>query len=743
MGWSVYYVATFIFYIDGFYYVEWSFKMKNEFIKPIDQYRREYDFKNIAIDDLTTFLAKQRGLDEAAARKYIESKIAPNGTFALKDPKVAYLRRKSNGDRVMEETTLLDYVNDKIEQNLIIAPNMTIYLRPEQKKSILAEYIQANMKLRKADKKLMFNHRMRKEYQQEAYFKTMQESRKVKNNSLSGMHASPSTIGYNKSSHSSLTSLCRCATSYANASNEKFLGGMRHYYAPTVLWNHILTSIRTCDHDLIDRVMKKYNLHYPSAKEMMDCIFYSTKHYWRSNVDMSRIENFVIKMTPAERAAFVYVGDFYHFDKYNESFVKEFLKEMSYMDTTPCPNAKEVIESLDDNYTAIASLLSAPLIKGILLQDAEEDKPEAYQTVASTALHMRATMEKYDDFIKAILTQPYLPHSIAAFPSSVRKSVPTSDTDSTIFTTQHWANKYGGEPFSHEAMSVTYVMVFFISGMIQNTLLMYSANLGISRDQLMQIEMKNEYIFPVYVLTNLAKHYFAYISAGEGNVYDALKTERKGVNLRSSNAPRFVNDKAGDFMETIMDCVLAGRKWNKDEALKVVYEMEKQIEEDILNGGSQFLNSLQVKASDSYTQGDEATAVQAHHFWNRVFAKKYDAAPTPPYRAIKVSVMLPNKTAVHRWVESIKDPSMREDIRNWVTANDKKSITLFRLPKPNVTANGIPEEIRSIIDIRGIIRQVMKPFYLVLESLGIYITNKRGTRILIDEHVPGRYKTAA
>lgn len=717
--------------------------MQNEFIKPIDQYQREYDFRNIAVDDLTVFLAKQRNIDEQVARQYIESKIAKNGTFELKDPKVAYLRRKPNGDRVMEETTLLDYVNDKIEQNLIIAPNMTIYLRPEQKKSILAEYIQANMKLRKADKKLMFNHRMRKEYQQEAYFKTMQESRKVKNNSLSGMHASPSTIGFNKSSHSSLTSLCRCATSYANASNEKFLGGMRHYYAPTVLWNHLLTSIRSCDHKHIDNVIAKYNLHYPSTEEVMKCIFYSTHHYWRSPKELSRVQNFVDKMSPAEKAGFVYVGDFYHFDIYNSDFVREFLAEMSYMDTSPCPNAKEVIDGLDDNYTAIASLLSAPLIKGILLQDAEKDKPEAYQTVASTALHMKATMKKYDDFIKAFLTQPYLPHSVAAFPSSVRKSVPTSDTDSTIFTTQHWANKYGGEAFSHSAMSVTYIIVFFISGMIQNTLLMYSANLGISRDQLMQIEMKNEYIFPVYVLTNLAKHYFAYISAGEGNVYDELKTERKGVNLRSSNAPRFVNDKAGDFMETIMKIVLMGEKWNKDDALGIVYDMEKQIEEDILNGGSRFMNSLNVKDSDSYKQGDDATAVQGHTLWNRYFAKKYDPAPTPPYRAIKVSVMLPNKTAVARWLDSIQDPSMREGLREWVTTNDKKSISLFRLPKPNITANGIPEELRNIIDIRGIIRQVMKPFYLVLESLGIYITNKRGTRILIDEHVPGRFSVAA
>ena len=42
--------------------------MQNEFIKPLDQYQREYDFRNIAVDDLTVFLAKQRNIDEKVAR---------------------------------------------------------------------------------------------------------------------------------------------------------------------------------------------------------------------------------------------------------------------------------------------------------------------------------------------------------------------------------------------------------------------------------------------------------------------------------------------------------------------------------------------------------------------------------------------------------------------------------------------------------------------------------------------------
>ena len=706
----------------------------SEFIRPIDTYKREYDFKNIAFEDLATFLSRSRNLSMGEAKSYLAHQLSPQGAFPLNNPEVGFLRRKPNGDRVAETSTLLEYVGDLTENNLIIAPNMAVYLRPEQKKSILAEYIQANMKLRKDDKKLMFENRMRKEYKAEAYYKTMQESRKVKNNSLSGMHASPSTVGYNKSSHSSLTSLCRCATSYANSSNEKFLGGLRHYYAPTIVYNHLLTSMRACDHNLIDKVIAEFNLHYPTTAEVMEVIRYSSSNYWRGEDELRKIRDFVDTMTPAEKAGFCYVGDFYHFDKYNSPFVSGFIKELGTMVTGTCDNANAIIKGLDDNYTAIATLLCAPLIKGILLKDAEHQKPEAFQAVALTAVHMRETMAKYKDMVDAFLIQPYLPHSIAAFPSSIRKSVPTSDTDSTIFTAQHWADKYGGEAYSHQSMSVTYVMVFLISGMIQNTLLMYSANLGVRKEQLMQIEMKNEYIFPVYVLTAIAKHYYAYISAGEGNVYDEMKVERKGVNLRSSNAPRHVNDKVGDLMSLIMDTVMSGRLLQKDQVLDFVWEMEKAIRDDIYAGGSAYLNTLQVKDSSSYSQGEDAVAYQSYEFWNKYFAPKYDAAPTPPYRAIKVSVKLPNKSAIEKWLNTIQDPSIREGLRNWVNETNKSNIGLFRLPIPNIVANGIPEEILPIIDVRGIIREVMKPFYLVLESLGLYISNSRGTRIVLDEH---------
>lgn len=721
----------------------WSYRMSH-FNKELDQYTREYNFLQIATEDLAETLVVAKGISREEALDYVKLQLSPEGAFPLKNPELISLRRKPNGDRVLEPVKLIEYITDKVNENLIIAPNLTIYERPEIKKSILAEYIQVNLVFRKADKKQMFISSMRAEGKSisdadrygfkkaAAFFKTLQESRKIKNNSVSGMHASPSTIGYNKSSHSSLTSLCRCATSFANSSNEKFLGGLRHYYAPTTVINNILTSNRKCDIDNIAKFIDDNNLHYPTTDEVIECVTYSSDHYWRSEKELGLIRKFVDKLSPAQKAAFVYVGDLYHFDKHNSAFVKQYLAEFGEMKTNPVDDPGAVIGNMDDNFKAISTLLCTPLIKGVLLSDAEKDKPEAFNAVAATALNMGNVIEKYKEFIKYIVTQPYLPISVSKFPTSVRKSVPTSDTDSTIFTTQYWVEKYGDELFTNTSMSIMYSIVFIISAITQNTLMMYSANLGVSPEHLKVINMKNEYIFPVYVLTPLAKHYFAYILAKEGNVYNELEVERKGVNLRSSNSPKYVNEKAEEFMSAVMNVVMANKKWTVREALEFVRAIEQEIYDDI-TGKALLLNTVQIKPVESYSQGEDAAAFKSYLFWNKYFAGKYGAAQTPPYRAIKVSVNLPNKTAVASWLANIEDPTIREGMKEWVSTNSINSVTIFRIPKGNVAEHGIPKEILDVVNIRGIIKEVTKPLYLVLESLGLYFINKKSTRIIMDE----------
>lgn len=703
------------------------------FTKANHEYVRTYDLVTNAKKDLAFYLSRRASIPEDQAYQFVQQ-VLTDGRFNIKNPGFRFLERQDNGDRVESEMPLTDFLNMVVTEGLIIAPSLTVYLPPRVKKSVLAEYIQMNMKLRKADKHEMFLASMRKEKVRASYYKTLQESRKIKNNSLSGMHASPSTPWYNKTAHSTLTSGCRCATSYANAGNEKFLGGLRHYYSPAMVINHILVAARHSDITLIEYVIQQYNLHIPTPDECMDIMRRSTNYYWSDPKQEVEIYALLSAITPYERAAWAYTGDMYHLYQYNKAYIKSLLDELSQMVEGEIEDPKAIIKSLDDNYLSIATLLAAPVINGIALSDAEKERVEAYKTVALTGKNLLEVSQRYHNFFQAFIRQDYLPLSIAAFPASMRESVPTSDTDSTIFTTQYWVHEFGEKPFSHEANKTQYIMTFLVAGMTEHTLKMYSANLGIEPKQLGQIRMKNEYIFPTYSLTPLAKHYFAYLSAQEGNVFDRLKTEIKGVNMRSSNAPPIVNEKAADLMRHLMDLQMQGKDIYLEDIIKPVVEMERYVIDSILKGKSEMLNATQINTANSYKVGEQAPAYQSYLFWNEYFAHKYGPAPTLPYKALKVGVDLPNRTTIQNWLKSIQDQKIKEGLTRWVEENDKADIKLFRLPMSILAETGIPEEIVPVLSIRKSVAEIMKPFYYILETCGLFLLNKNYTRLISEEY---------
>src|SRR5690606_29503284 len=127
---------------------------------------------------------------------------------------------------------------------------------------------------------------------------------------------------------------------------------------------------------------------------------------------------------------------------------------------------------------------------------------------------------KYKTLIKALWVTDNMPQSIAVFPSIIRRVAVISDTDSTIFTVESWVtwftNSWEDTP---KANAVAAAVVYISSQSVIHLLAMMSANLGIETKNIHKLQMKNEYMFPVFVTTSRAKHYFAYQSAKEGNVY--------------------------------------------------------------------------------------------------------------------------------------------------------------------------------------------------------------------------------
>ena len=64
--------------------------------------------------------------------------------------------------------------------------------------------------------------------------------------------------------------------------------------------------------------------------------------------------------------------------------------------------------------------------------------------------------------------------------------------------------------------------------------------------------------------------------------------------------------------------------------------------------------------------------------------------------------------------------------------NKLAGITQFLIPMDVISTKGMPEEIIQCMDIRKIVFTTMAPFYLVLETYGVYMKDKNITKLVSD-----------
>lgn len=712
------------------------------FVKPTDSYGRNYQLLPTYVRDSAKYLQLMTGrsLDECVA--FVQQAVAPGGPLQLSVPNALVLMKDQNGDRQKVVLPFTEYLDGVREKRQILSPTLAAYTHPDDNESLLAKYISGNLAARKKAKKEMFVAEMRGDKTMQAIKEAEQTTLKIKNNSLSGAHSSPFTILWNKSSHSTLTSTCRTATSYGNANNEKFLYGNRHYWAPEIAKANIISIINQSNYELIDRVVNAFQLNHPTVEQVMGCVLRGTRPYWRDEAQEKSIFQLVSSLSPIERSAFMFTGDFYHLAICNPKFVRDLLTTLSTKASQPLmgEEAEKWVGKMDDNLLAFVSLLCAKELAGGTMGDADGKgtplktvRPADYGVIAATAKNIIDSLDHYRDFIQAFWVTDNLPSSVYSLPNIVRRGAITSDTDSTIFTVKHWTEWYVGKlDFSEKSLAVAATMVYLASQLIRHILATVSGNIGAARKDITRLSMKNEYYFPVFTLTSRAKHYFAYISAREGNVYKKLETEIKGVALRNSNVPPFITKKAHDLIRALMDAVMRERKISLTAVLRYVAEIEEGIRKEVESGGYKLLPKTQIKDAASYK--DPAVSNHIHYgMWEKVFAPKYGNAPEPPYVAIKVSLTTNNPSKLKEWVASIEERPLADRLTEWLSENSRKELTTLLLPEPILVMSGIPKELIPAINIRNLIFQTMEGFYLILEAIGYFRRNDGITRLVSDE----------
>lgn len=710
----------------------------NPFVREMKDYTRDLSFLRHYVEDCSKFLQIMTGDSPEKCTAFVKTSMKPGGIFELKDPEVIYLQRENMEDRIEKKGTFLQYMSESINSNELIAPTFTTYLPVTVKQSMLVEFVDDNVKKRSRAKKEMFTAKMAGMVDLELFKNAEQSNAKIANNAISGGHVSTSTPLHNKTAHSTLTSNCRNTSGFGNANNEKMLSGNRHYHHPSIVINNIVSITNRTDLKKVEETIAEYGMHYPTPQEAMDVVLYSTHLYWRSTKNEEIIRELLTKLTPIERAAFVYIGDLHHIAKFNDSLAREFIGELSAPILGNSDEPLKIIHGLREEYVSLATQLLPTYMKGFDWKKLKESDPvekEKLQHVAATMQNINNTILMYRSFIETFFVSDNVPASLAFFPTSVRRSALTSDTDSTIFTVQDWVKwKTGSLVVDDVSNGVAATMIFLAAEAITHILAKMSANFGIETKRIHQIAMKNEFKFDVFVPTSVGKHYFAYIGCQEGNLYMDYDMEIKGVHLKSSNVPAEVMKKAEAMMKEIMDTAAKGKTISIAQKLNEVGEIERGILTSALKGESTYYRSQQIRSADSYVKSEEQSPYSHYLFWQRIFAKKYGEVPPPPYAVYKVPVDLPNMKAITAWLDKIQDTFIREELRAFFKETGKKTISTLMLPQQIMVSQGLPEEVAMILDTRRMIMDNVGVFYLILETLGYAVMDDKINQLVSDYH---------
>lgn len=725
------------------HFKEWVSNMDNPFILAPTEYRREINPVKQYIEQAASYLSIKHQKPYDHCYNWIRynldmGKGDTSKPLSMKNPTVTYVGKDNNGDRELQQTSLMGYINSTLKNKELIAPTFTTYMNPEDTESHLVEFIDAKVAERNVAKKAMFQAELQMAFDpsykvEYSVQSNKQSNAKIMNNALSGAGVVPSTPLYNKTMHSTLTSTCRSASGYANANNEKLLAGNRHYHRPDIVINNIVSIITNVDYIAIEKVVEKYDWYIPTAQETMDVILASSRQYWQDDEQEVKIFDFVKTLKPIQRVAFLFVGDLWTLGKFNRPFVETMIKRIGKkMPLDTSLNTKEIIESVNSDISELAIQICRKEMKGLDIKKVYDT--EATYLVANTILNIKEAIEYYSDYIVAFLRTKNVPASLSYFPSSIRHSALMSDTDSTIFTVEHWNHWMFGElRFDDAANQVFATMVFFSVSTLKHILALMSANFGIGAKRIHQIAMKNEFKFDVFVPTLKTKHYFAIISYQEGKVWAKFKQEVKGVHLKSSNAPPVINKEASDLMEEICTTIEKGERLNLQNIMYRIAERERDIIRSINEGESTYYRAGQIKSAGSYRGSEEESMYRHYTFWNETFGHKYGMAAPPPYSYIKMTTNLDNKTAMNKWLDEMEDVELSKRLRRYFEKHGKDKWVSFYIPSEVFASQKLPKELISQVDIRSLIADICHNFYFILETLGIFRLNKNQTRLISDE----------
>jgi len=691
--------------------------MENVFKKDLSEYTRLNDPVQVYIEQAATALSKKNGYSVEENKKLVKHKLSKSN---IKNPEVTFLETDENGDKHVIKDSLRDYINHIRKDEIVVVPSLTTYVHPSIKKSIHANFLDTNIALRKSDKKNAFKFKQLGDNDKFIYFNTLQKTRKIFNNSLSGAYASKSTILYSASAHYSLTSTTRVVASIGNAITESIVAGNKQYKDPDVTYNFLLTIISNTD-DSVIKTIDKYSLYKPTPEEVLTVIKRSSDHYWLDEVKESKILELLKACTHYELANILYNNDLWDMMLFNDSLVKDLIDGMADSTILNIDNPKEILDKADPGILNLAYHTLSYKLAGVEINFNKLDN-ETLVAIASCVINTNNTLKKYNDLIRTFFMTNILPPTVGYIKDMLRDCIVLSDTDSTCGSYDQWIKwRFGDIVFNEKAVAFSAAVMTINTQVMDHYIKTFAGRMNVDKGSMDVLAMKNEYFWDVFVCTNVSKHYFANVKIQEGNVFAKSDLELKGVHLIASKASKKVRDIGVDMMLEILRTVGENKKIKLHDLATRIADLEREIIKDIENGNIDIYDLEKIKEENAYKLEAAKSPYLHHMLWEEVFSAKYGVSNQPQYMVLKIPTILDRRSRVEKFISEIEDIEIKTKLDTFLKKFKKDSLGTFRVPLTVAAGDGgIPTEILQVVDKKRVILTSLNMLYIIITSIGLY-----------------------
>lgn len=632
-------------------------------------------------------------------------------------------------------------------RNKIIAPSGTFYQTSNIHKSFIATMVNNKKKARSAEKKLMLAAKNCDDKVGETFHNKKQATIKIMMNSLPGAFGSGFNLYSSVPNYNAITSIARFCIQNAYAHAERLLESNFYFRTPEQAINFMVScKLHGPKEEDTLRVVAKYHLHQPTADEVYNFITGCLSRYTFDD-DFPTIRKYINNCTDGHLAFMFYMSNMRHIVFTNEAVFRPWIDELlAHSDKVLAGKDVEhvdpnLIYKLDGDLVIMLSTVhnhlmptnpkSGNTITPYETLSPDYNRPDVTKKLVVLGQHMEAKLAEIQELFDHFTCHSVGIGYVAEHKNMFRDCTILSDTDSIIFTTKSWAKWYQGNlKLDDTAYNINALAVYWLSKANAYILYHLSTILGATGKDMFILNMKNEFMMPIEILTSLKKHYVSILKIQEGVFYNTPKLDIKGVGFRGSNLCRESLNYSEWMIREVLDDISKDLCISANKYIDLVMKFESFIYHDIRSGHSRFLPVAPVRDKSEYKT--ESNIYFNYTLWEEVFGEEYGHIILPT----KCFVLPLNglTSSNYRSDLAVLNPRIAEKLDAFLAAHPKKDIT--RIPvNPQVALT--PVELRDAIDYRTVIYTNCKPLYLLLQTFGISTGTKSDAKSLFSDMYPG------